>query len=131
MHITLEADYAIRIVRCLCRNRVRMDAKKISSEANVTLRFSLKILGKLVAGGVVKSFKGTQGGYELAREPEQISLKDVLAAVEGPYQFSRCLSKDSACPSGEDADCKAHKIFCEITNMVQQRLSEATFDQLV
>ena len=48
-----------------------MDAKKISSEANVTLRFSLKILGKLVAGGVVKSFKGTQGGYELAREPEQ------------------------------------------------------------
>ena len=131
MHITLEADYAIRIVRCLCRNRVRMDAKKISSEANVTLRFSLKILGKLVAGGVVKSFKGTQGGYELAREPEQISLKDVLAAVEGPYQFSRCLSNDYACTSGEDADCKAHKIFCEITNMEQQRLSEATFDQLV
>ena len=113
MHITLEADYAIRIVRCLCRNRIRMDAKKISSEANVTLRFSLKILGKLVAGGVVKS------------------LKDVLAAVEGPYQFSRCLSNDYACTSGEDADCKAHKIFCEITNVVQQRLSEATFDQLV
>ena len=71
------------------------------------------------------------GGYELAREPEQISLKDVLAAVEGPYQFSRCLSDDYVCTSGEDADCKAHKIFCEITNIVQQRLSEATFDQLV
>ena len=131
MHITLETDYAIRIVRCLCRNQVRMDAKKISGEAGVTLRFSLKILGKLVTGGVVKSFKGTQGGYELAREPAGISLKDVLEAVDGPYQFSRCLAEDYSCTSGEEADCKVHKIFCDITGMVRKRLEEATFDQLI
>lgn len=131
MHITLETDYAIRIVRCLCRNRVRMDAKKISAEANVTLRFSLKILGKLVGGGVVKSFKGTQGGYELAREPEQITMLEVLTAVEGPFAFSRCLEEGYECTSGEGGCCKVHRLFGEVTDLVKERLSKATFDQFI
>ena len=53
MHITLESDYAVRIVYCLARQGGRMDAKKIAEETGVTLRFSLKILRKLVAGGLV------------------------------------------------------------------------------
>ena len=58
MHITLEADYAVRIVYCLAAAGKRMDAKAISDDTAVTLRFSLKILRKLVAGGIVRSFKG-------------------------------------------------------------------------
>ena len=64
MHITLEADYAIRIVQVLAQNQRRLDAKTISEMTGVTLRFSLKILRKLVAAGIIKSFKGTQGGYD-------------------------------------------------------------------
>ena len=48
MHITLEADYAIRIVQVLAQNQRRLDAKTISEMTGVTLRFSLKILRKLV-----------------------------------------------------------------------------------
>ena len=78
MHMTLETDYAVRIVSCLVTAGRRMDAKSIAEETSVTLRFSLKILRKLVAGGIIKSYKGTQGGYELAREPKEISLNDVI-----------------------------------------------------
>lgn len=49
MYITLEADYAVRIVDCLARNAIRMDAKTLAAHTGVTLRFSLKILRKLVA----------------------------------------------------------------------------------
>ena len=49
MFITLEADYAVRIVSVLCREKDKMDAKTISNDACVTLRFALKILRKLVA----------------------------------------------------------------------------------
>ena len=52
MHITLEADYAVRIVNCLTRCKTRMDAKSLASATGVTLRFSLKILRKLVAQGI-------------------------------------------------------------------------------
>ena len=62
MHITLESDYAVRIVSCLSHQNKRLDAKTMSEKTCVTIRFALKILRKLVAGGIIKSFKGTQGG---------------------------------------------------------------------
>ena len=63
MQITQESDYAIRIVYCLAKSRVRRDARSISEEMGVTLRFSLKILGKLVGAVIVSSYKGNKGGY--------------------------------------------------------------------
>lgn len=74
MHITLESDYAIRIVLYLSQIQKRAEAKNISENTEVTLRFALKILRKLVAAGIVKSFKGTQGGYELNKAPAEITL---------------------------------------------------------
>ena len=56
MHITQESDYAIRIVYCLAGSDTRRDARSISEEICVSLRFSLKILGKLVQSGLVTSF---------------------------------------------------------------------------
>lgn len=61
MHITLETDYAVRIVSVLCLDGGRVEAKAISERAVVTLRFALKILRKLVSAGIVRSYKGTQG----------------------------------------------------------------------
>ena len=58
MHITLESDYAIRMMIYLARENKRVDAKKISDDAEVTLRFALKILRKFAAAGVIRSFKG-------------------------------------------------------------------------
>ena len=105
MFITLEADYAVRIVSVLCRERDKMDAKTISNDACVTLRFALKILRKLVAADIVKSYKGTQGGYIINKDPAQLTLKDVLEAIEGTYYFSRCLSPDCTCNRGADGIC--------------------------
>ena len=83
MHITLESDYAIRIVHCLCKNGKRMDARTISESTGVTLRFSLKILRKLVSSKIIRSFKGSQGGYEITKNPGEISLREVIEVVEG------------------------------------------------
>ncbi|MFR5070020.1 MAG: hypothetical protein ACLTE2_09810 [Eubacteriales bacterium] len=55
MHLTLEADYAVRIVDKLAIENKKIDAHTISEQTNVPLRFALKILRKLVASGAVKS----------------------------------------------------------------------------
>ncbi len=135
MHITLESDYAVRIVYCLAKNPIRMDAKKISEETGVTLRFSLKILRKLVAGGLVRSYKGTKGGYELGRPAEEISLADVIENVEGPYALARCVGEqDYQCNRGTGSSscgsCKFHHIYSDISRMVRERLSSVKFSQL-
>ena len=65
MRITLESDYALRILASMAQYDGVTDAKTISSDTSVTLRFTLKILNKLVQGGIVESFKGARGGYKL------------------------------------------------------------------
>ena len=131
MHITLESDYAIRIIVFLAQEGQRADAKLISESTEVSLRFALKILRKLVAGEIIRSFKGTTGGYELARRPEEISLADVIGVIEGPFYLSRCLKPDGVCPRRGDIDCKVSRVFAEISEDVHKKLSKATFDQLM
>lgn len=134
MHITLEADYAIRIVRCLADAGRRTDAKAIAQQTGVTLRFALKILRKLVAAGIVRSFKGTQGGYEIARPLSEITLKDVIETVEGPYALSRCVDEggDYICtnPNGGSC-CDFHQIFTEISSLVNEKLAAVRFSDIV
>ena len=131
MHITLESDYAIRIVHTLAREDKRMDAKTISEQTGVTLRFSLKILRKLVTDGIVKSYKGAQGGYELAKPANEISLRKVIEAVEGEYRFSRGLSEGYACTREHSGKCKFQAAFDEISGIVRDKLDTYTFDKLI
>lgn len=131
MHITLESDYAVRIVDCLAVESRRMDAKSIAAQTGVTPRFSLKILHKLAAAGVVRSYKGAKGGYELARPAKEITLRDVIETVEGTYAFSRCLAPDFSCRCDASAcrqgSCRFQKAYDEITELVREKLQRVTF----
>ena len=132
MNITLEADYAVKIVDCLAKSYPkRMDASSISEETGVTLRFSLKILSKLAGSKIVCSFKGANGGYELSRPPALITLRDVIETVEGPFTFSRCLAPGHVCTNPafcNCGDCRFQKVYDDISKEVRRRLEEVTFD---
>lgn len=130
MYITLESDYAIRIVSCLCENKCRIDAKTISEKTCVTLRFALKILRKLVSAGIVKSYKGAQGGYEIAKKPSEISINDVLKVIEGEYRLSRCLCDEHTCSRGKSGCCEYQNAFKEISDIVTEKLENYTFENI-
>lgn len=140
MHITLETDYAIRIVDALAKEAARenesfrgcIDAGTIADRTEVPLRFALKILRKLVSGGIVKSYKGVYGGYQLISELGELSIYDVMEIVEGEYHFSRCLSEGYNCNCESDGlPCNYRGVFGEVTEMVKDYLKKQTFDKLV
>lgn len=133
MQMTLEADYAVRIVMFLACANKRTDAKTISENTNVTLRFSLKILRKLVGNNIVKSFKGAVGGYELARKPEEITLYDVVETVEGNFAMCRCLNPDFVCTHSlhNGVPCKVQRVYDDISNMVKEKMQAVNFAQLI
>lgn len=131
MHMTQEADYAVRIVYCLAQSEGRRDAKYISESMGVSLRFSLKILRKLVAAGVLKSYKGQKGGYELARSPQDISLGEVIETVEGPYAINRCLKDGHECSMDDAEACAFRRVYAEISESITQKLNNVTFAQLL
>ncbi|XOQ48876.1 MAG: HTH-type transcriptional regulator IscR [Eubacteriales bacterium] len=128
MVMTLEADYAVRIVELLAASSQKIDAKTISEQAHVPLRFALKILRKMVADDLIVSYKGAHGGYKLAREPGQITLRQVIESVEGPYMISRCQQDEYACT--HTTSCRFHQIYGEISDLVRAKLESYTFDSL-
>ncbi|MCY1714194.1 RrF2 family transcriptional regulator [Caproiciproducens galactitolivorans] len=128
MVMTLEADYAVRIVELLAASSQKIDAKTISDQAHVPLRFALKILRKMVADNLIVSYKGAHGGYMLAREPGKITLREVIESVEGPYMISRCQQDEYACT--HTTSCRFHQIYDEISNVVRTKLESYTFDSL-
>ena len=136
MHITQESDYAVRILYCLARTGRRMGAKEVSEKMSVPLRFALKITGKLVSEGLVCSFKGNRGGYELARPAAEITLLDAISAVEGPYQLSRCLCDSTspegcACSRGAWGICTFQHEFDRISQIVNRELAAVSFADLL
>lgn len=131
MHITLETDYAIRIIVFLLQANKRIDARNISEGTEVTLRFALKILRKLVGAGLVNSFKGIKGGYEIAKKPEEISLYDIIEIIEGNCYLNRCLDDTIGCNRGCEGVCKVHKAFGSISEHMKNQLSDVTIDTLL
>ena len=86
MRISAKADYAVRATAELAAavGAGPLKADRISQAQNIPLRFLLNILSELKHARLVQSHRGAEGGYELARPPEQITLADVIRAVEGP-----------------------------------------------
>ncbi len=127
MVMTLEADYAVRIVEYLTKHPGRWDARTISEKMQVPLRFCLKILRGLVQRELVCSFKGAKGGYSLAKPPEEITLLQVIESVEGPYMLSRCQKDEYSC--GRE-HCRLHNIYEKVSATVRRELDAYTFDAI-
>jgi Rrf2 family iron-sulfur cluster assembly transcriptional regulator len=92
------------------------------------LRFTLKIMRKLAICNIVKSFKGVQGGYELAHKPEEINLRQVIEAVDGPIVINRCLTGELPCSRIDDKRlCYYHNVFANVSETVRNKLEKITF----
>ena len=88
MRLTLEQDYAIRIVYTLCSADDILSVSELSQKTGVTPLFTQKIMRKLSQSNIVKSTKGIQGGYELQKQPEEISLYDIFESINGELNLS-------------------------------------------
>ena len=132
MRITLESDYALRILTAMVAHTDVVDAKTLSSETSVTIRFTLKILHKLVQGDLVQSFKGVNGGYKLKTPPEKITLKNVIELIDGPIAIARCLETSENCALNCDKTaCEYHHIFDRISIDLASRLNKITIADVI
>ena len=132
MRITLESDYALRIVTVLGENGGRMDAKSLSDITSVTLRFTLKILHKLATANIVKSFKGVNGGYVLAVPTSELTLKTVIELIDGPIAIARCIESEGGCALNHDkAACTYHHIFDSLSFDLARKLDKITISDVI
>lgn len=131
MQIKRETDYAIRCIFYLCclpEDRTAM-VDEISGEMDIPRSFTAKILQKLVHSGYVISFQGIKGGFRIARKPSDISLLDIVVAIEGPLALNLCLESEEAC--NLSSNCRVHPYWFRIRKSVENVFRELTFDRFI
>ncbi len=133
MKITQEADYALRVILHLSKLGYgeKVEARIISEEEELPLRFLLKLLRKLKKAGIVVSFRGVKGGYALNKQPKDINLKDVIEAIDGPICINRCIYDPKYCNAGKNGNCQIHKTLCKIQKKLVNELEAVDFQDIL
>jgi Rrf2 family protein len=95
MHVTAKVDYAVRAaVELAAASDGPVKGDAIASAQEIPLRFLENILGELRNAGIVRSQRGAEGGYWLARPAEEVTIADVIRVVEGPIASIRSSRPD-------------------------------------
>jgi Rrf2 family protein len=93
MRLTSLADYAVVMMAAAARHEegVRLSAGLLAGETGVPLPTAQKLMGRLAAAGLLSSTRGSGGGFRLARPAGEVSLADIVEAVEGPIAMTNCI----------------------------------------
>ena len=131
MQITRQADYAVRAVLYLANlgTSERAATSTVAEEQRIPPSFLAKIISQLSIAGLLHTSRGARGGVTLAREPENISLLEVIEAIDGPIQLNECVAEDSQCSF--DDSCPLRSVWTDAQGELVARLKKTNFAQLM
>ena len=130
MYVTREADYGVRCVLYLARNAQEISSvNEIAKAMHIPKSFLAKIVQRLVKAGIVKSVRGVSGGFSLAKKPKNISILDVIKAIQGNAAINVCAIDKKVCRLSNT--CSVHPIWVELREIIEKRLQEKNFANLI
>ena len=131
MQITRQADYAVRAVLYLAQlgvEKTRCHQPDCPRTTN-SPSFLAKIVSQLSVAGLLQTSRGARGGVALARSPEEISLLEVVEAIDGPILLNECVASSGVCTFGEG--CPMRPIWCDAQAELVTRLKLTTFKEFL
>ena len=131
MRLSHLADYAVVLMTAAARRHAgeRLSATELSADTGVPLPTTQKLMGQLAASGLLTSARGASGGFALARPAGEISLADIVEAVEGPIALTMCSdSNNHECIL--DAHCRVKPHIGVVGNAVRGALGAVSLTEL-
>jgi Rrf2 family protein len=130
MEITRQADYALRSVLMLSRTNGshRISTAEIARKMKIPPSFLAKIMSQLSVAGLIETARGAHGGVVLARPAEDISMLEVVEAIDGPVTLNACTTDPDKCEFGRD--CPIHEVWCLTQAELAEKLRHTHFGQL-
>ena len=130
MQITRQADYAVRAVLHLARNTEQRTATSaIAEEQRIPPSFLAKIVSQLSIAGLLHTSRGARGGVTLARSAKDITLLEVVEAIDGPIQLNECVGDNNTCSF--DDDCPLRPVWCDAQEELVGRLRGTNFADMI
>ena len=130
MRLSNLADYAVVILAAAARHgSARLTATLLAEETQVPLPTAQKLVGRLAAAGLLVSARGTGGGFRLARCPAEISLADIVEAVEGPIALTACVEAGRH-DCGIDHHCQVRPHWGAVNDALRGALAGVSLESL-
>ncbi len=130
MQITRQADYAVRAVLHLARSGDHRTATSaIAEEQRIPPSFLAKIVSQLSIAGLLHTSRGARGGVVLAREAKDITLLEVIEAIDGPIQLNECAGENGSCSF--DDHCPLRPVWCDAQEELVGRLKNTNFADMI
>jgi Rrf2 family protein len=130
LELTRRADYAVRAMLELARaDGLLSSGRQLAEAAAIPPRFVAQVMGDLVSAGLVEARTGRSGGYRLRRAAREISILDVVEAVEGDARRRTCVLRASPC--SRDGFCEVHYIFAAAQDALLDRLGASSLSSVV
>jgi Rrf2 family transcriptional regulator, cysteine metabolism repressor len=98
------------------------------ASTGVPKQYLEQLLGNLRRAGLVSSVRGAQGGYQIARAPEKITVLDVIDAMEGPLELSECMTDESHCD--RSCKCPVRRVWQKLTDSINHELAGITLGDM-
>lgn len=129
MQITKQADYAMRAVMFLARlpQNQKAPTSIIAEEQHIPPSFLAKIISQLSIAGLLHTARGARGGVSLARPAADISVLDVIEAIDGPVALNECTINPATCVLVDD--CPMHAIWVDTRDELLTRLRGISFSR--
>lgn len=130
LRLSKMADYGTVVMTTMIRDSERSrSAAEISAAIHVPVPTVSKILKILARGGLLVSLRGAKGGYLLARPATQISLVDIIHAMDGPFGMTECSVTPGLCT--QESGCAVRANWQRINHAVLGVLRDITLDQMI
>ncbi|MDD6037456.1 MAG: Rrf2 family transcriptional regulator [bacterium] len=132
MKISTKGRYALRIMIDLAQNGngKPIPLKEISGRQNITLKYMEQIMTMLMRAGYVRSFRGNNGGYTLAKSAGEYTIGDILRMTEGSMVPIACLDENQNGCMRKDA-CETFAFWEGLGKVINEYLDSATLEDLV
>jgi len=130
MQITRQADYAVRAVLYLAKidGKDRAPTSQIAREQHIPPSFLAKIVSQLSVAGVVQTSRGARGGVSLSRHPSNITLLEVVEAIDGPIALNECVRNPNSCEFCDS--CDVHPVWSTAQSHLIDHLASMDFGLL-
>lgn len=131
MKLSTRARYGVRLMVELAENLDKgpVYLKDIAKIQNISEKYLSLIIIPLRTVGLVKSIRGAHGGYSLAKDPSQITLKEIIDVLEGDCSLVDCVRNPEICP--RVSICASHDIWAIIGGKISETLNSITLDMLL
>lgn len=132
MKLNQATDYAFRMIlhMSLLPYSTKITGSELAKAQNIPERFLLKIMRTLINAKIMQSFRGVDGGFALAKRSKDITLFDIIEAVEGEAFLQRCLYDEGSCSRGCSGHCSVQEVFSRVQSDLVKELKAVNFETL-